>query len=116
MSTDSSDDAVLKVDGSDGSCVGLISPGAYSSAVIEADIDFPALPGNSDTIADWTSFWLTNGAAWPEDGELDAVEAEPVDGHKRHGLAWGHIRLAAFVAVNRTASLRMARCLRTAPI
>ena len=80
VSTDSSDDAVLTVDGSDGSCVGLISPGAYSSAVIEADIDFPALPGNSDTIADWTSFWLTNGAAWPEDGELDAVEAEPVDG------------------------------------
>lgn len=23
---------------------------------------------------------LTNGAAWPQDGELGAVEAEPVDG------------------------------------
>ncbi|HEY7276847.1 MAG TPA: hypothetical protein VH594_12840 [Trebonia sp.] len=80
VSTDSTGTALLTVNGSDGSCVGLISPGAYSSAVIEADIDFPALPGNPNTIADWTSFWLTNGAAWPQDGELDAVEAEPVDG------------------------------------
>jgi hypothetical protein len=59
VSTDSAGAALLTVDGSDGSCVGLISPGAYSSAVIEADIDFSVLPGSSDTIADWTSFWLT---------------------------------------------------------
>ena len=58
----------------------LVSPATYSSAVIEADIDFPALPGSSDTIANWTSFWLTDGANWPQDGELDAVEAEPVTG------------------------------------
>jgi hypothetical protein len=78
ISTDSSGDATETVNGSAGSCVALVSPQSYSSAVIEADIDFPALPGSSDTIADWTSFWLTNGAEWPQDGELDAVEAEPV--------------------------------------
>ena len=63
-----------------GSCVSLISPHGYSSAVIEADIYFPALPGRDGTIANWTGFWLTNADAWPEDGELDAVEVEPVNG------------------------------------
>jgi hypothetical protein len=86
VSTDSSGDATETVNGSDGSCVALVSPQSYSSAVIEADIDFPALPGSSGTIADWTSFWLTNGAAWPQDGELDAVEAEPVTGV--NAVAW----------------------------
>ena len=100
VSTDSAGAALLTVDGSDGSCVGLISPGAYSSAVIEADIDFPALPGSSDTIADWTSFWLTNGAAWPQDGELDAVEAEPVDGVNATAWHGGTTDIAA-VAVHR---------------
>jgi hypothetical protein len=80
VSTNASGDATLTVTGDSGSCVAAISPGAYSSAVIEADIDFPALPGSSNTIADWTSFWLTDGDAWPEDGELDAVEAQPVNG------------------------------------
>jgi hypothetical protein len=80
VSTDSSGDAVLATTGKAGSCVGLISPGAYSSAVIEAYIYFPPLPGKPDTIADWTSVWLTDQATWPVDGELDAVEAEPVTG------------------------------------
>lgn len=80
VSTDSSGDAVLATTGKAGSCVGLISPGAYSSAVIEAYIYFPPLPGKPDTIADWTSVWLTNQATWPVDGELDAVEAEPDTG------------------------------------
>jgi hypothetical protein len=80
VGTDSSGNATLSVNGQTGSCVALVSPATYSSAVIEADIDFPALPGSSDTIANWTSFWLTDGANWPQDGELDAVEAEPVTG------------------------------------
>jgi hypothetical protein len=80
VSTDSSGDAVLTTTGKAGSCVGLISPSAYSSAVIEAYIYFPPLPGKPDTIADWTSVWLTDQATWPVDGELDAVEAEPVTG------------------------------------
>jgi hypothetical protein len=80
VSTDSSGDAVLATTGGPGSCVGLVSPGSYSSAVIEAYIYFPPLPGKPNTIADWTSLWLTDQATWPVDGELDAVEAEPVTG------------------------------------
>jgi hypothetical protein len=80
VGTDASGNATLSVNGQTGSCVAAVSPRAYSSAVIEADIDFPALPGSSSTIADWTSFWLTDGNAWPQDGELDAVEAQPVNG------------------------------------
>ena len=80
VGTDGAGDATLTTSGTTGSCVAIISPGTYSSAVIEADIDFPALPGNSNTIADWTSFWMTDGSAWPQDGELDAVEAQPVNG------------------------------------
>jgi hypothetical protein len=80
VGTDADGNATLTVNGQTGSCVAAISPGSYSSAVIEADIDFPALPGSSNTIADWTSLWLTDGNAWPQDGELDAVEAQPVNG------------------------------------
>jgi hypothetical protein len=80
VSTDAAGDATLSTTGATGSCVAIISPGTYSSAVIEADIDFPGLPGSSNTIADWTSFWMTDGSAWPQDGELDAVEAQPVNG------------------------------------
>ena len=75
-----SGDATLTTTGKSGSCVALISPGSYSSVVIEAAIYFPALPGKPNTIADWTSFWLTDGATWPAGGELDAAEAEPVNG------------------------------------
>jgi len=87
--TDRSDDTVLTTTGSPGSCVGLISPQAYSSAVIEAEVYFPPLPGRPGTIADWSSFWLTNQAAWPADGELDAVEAEPATGVNAAAWHWG---------------------------
>jgi hypothetical protein len=79
VGTDSSGDATLTVNGP-GSCAALVSPDTYSSAVIEAEIDLPALPGRPGTIANWTVLRLTDDRAWPEDGELDAVEAEPVDG------------------------------------
>lgn len=80
VTTDASGDVNLSVTGQPGSCVALTSPQAFSSGVIEAEIDFPAMPGNPDTIADWSSFWMTNQAAWPTHGELDAAEVEPVDG------------------------------------
>jgi len=86
---DRSDDAVLATTGKDGSCVALISPGAYSSAVVEAYVYFPPLPGHPGTIANWTSIWLTNQAAWPADGELDAVEAEPATGVNAVAWHWG---------------------------
>jgi hypothetical protein len=70
--------ATLTTTGTAGSCVGLISPGAYSSGVIEASIYFPALAGKPGTIANWDGIW-TAGATWPNDGELDATEVEPVD-------------------------------------
>jgi hypothetical protein len=89
VSTDSSDDAVLATTGHDGSCVGLVSPGTYSSAVIEAYVYFPPLPGSSGTIANWTSLWLTNQADWPQDGELDATEAEPATGVNAVAYHWG---------------------------
>jgi hypothetical protein len=96
----SSDDAVLATTGTPGSCVAAISPGAYSSAVIEAYIYFPPLPGKPDTIADWTSFWLTDQATWPVDGELDAVEAETATGVNAVAWHWGDVRVAD-VDVNR---------------
>jgi hypothetical protein len=79
VGTDSSGDLTLTTTGKAGSCAALISPGAYSSNVIEAELDFPELPGKPGTIANWTTFWMTNGPKWPEDGELDGVEVEPVD-------------------------------------
>lgn len=86
VATDSFGDATEGTTGQTGSCVAMISPGAYPSAVIEAYINFPALPGKSSTIADWTSFWLTDQANWPANGELDAVEAEPATGV--NAVAW----------------------------
>jgi hypothetical protein len=88
VATDSSDDAVLETTGKPGSCVALISPGSYSSAVIEADIYFPPLPGKSGVIANWTSFWLS-GQNWPADGELDAVEAYPAGTTSAVTWHWG---------------------------
>jgi hypothetical protein len=79
IATDSTGAVNLTTSGKAGSCVALISPGAYSSGVIEADIDFPALPGKPGTMANWAGFWMTNGPAWPVDGELDGVEVEPVN-------------------------------------
>lgn len=78
VSTDSKGDIKLTTSGQHGSCVALHSPGGYSSGVIEARLNFPALPGKPGTIANWTGFWLS-GQTWPNDGELDAVEVEPID-------------------------------------
>jgi hypothetical protein len=89
VSNDRFGDAMVAVNGQDGSCAGLISPDAYSSAVIEAFIYFPPLPGHQGTIADWTSVWLTNQANWPTDGELDAAEAEPATGVNAVAYHWG---------------------------
>ncbi len=87
--TDPSDDAVVATTGHDGSCAGLISPQAYASAVIEAYVYFPPLPGHAGTIADWSSLWLTDQSDWPASGELDAVEAEPATGVNATAYHWG---------------------------
>jgi Glycosyl hydrolases family 16 len=89
VATDSAGDATLTTTGKPGSCVAIISPGTYSSGVVEADIDFPALPGAPRTIADWTSFWLTNQDKWPTDGEIDAVEVSPASGVNAVSYHWG---------------------------
>ena len=86
---DSSGDAVLTTSGQVGSCVAMVSPQSFSSAVIEIYAYFPPLPGRPGTIANWTSLWLTNQAAWPTDGELDAVEAEPLTGVNAAAWHWG---------------------------
>ena len=86
VATDSSGDTTLTTTGKPGSCVAIISPNTYSSDVIEARIDFPALPGKSGTIANWTALWLTDQATWPVDGELDAVESEPLTG--KNAVSW----------------------------
>jgi hypothetical protein len=91
VATDSSGEATLETTGNLGSCVAIASPAAYSSGVIEADIDFPALPSNPSTIANWTSFWLTDPqpGTWPMAGELDAVEVEPDAGVSAVTYHWG---------------------------
>jgi hypothetical protein len=98
VATDSSGDATLTTTGKPGSCAAIISPDSYSSSVIEADINFPALPGKSSTIANWTSFWLTNQATWPVDGELDAVEAAPLTGENTVSWHSGPSSSSVFVA------------------
>jgi hypothetical protein len=87
--TDPSNDAVVATTGNEGSCAGLISPQAYSSAVTEAYVYFPPLPGHANTIADWSSVWLTDQHDWPAGGELDAVEAEPATGVNATAYHWG---------------------------
>ena len=89
VSTGSGGAAALETTGKLGSCVALISPGAYSSAVVEASVDFPALPSNARTIANWTSLWMTDQAAWPTNGELDAAEVEPDTGVAAVTYHWG---------------------------
>jgi hypothetical protein len=89
VSTDSDGNATLSTTGKPNSCVGIVSPDAYSSGVIEAGIDFPALPGKPGTIANWTAFWMTNQDNWPVDGEIDAVESEPATGVNAVGYHWG---------------------------
>jgi hypothetical protein len=89
VSTDPVGNAMLTTTGKPGSCVAIISPGTYASGVIEADIDFPALPGKSGTVADWTAFWLTDQAHWPVNGEIDAVETEPLTGVNAVSYHWG---------------------------
>jgi hypothetical protein len=80
IGTDSSGNATLTTTGTSGSCAALISPGAYASNVVEADMYYPALPGQPDSIANWTGLWMTDGATWPVDGEIDATESEPING------------------------------------
>jgi hypothetical protein len=86
VATNASGDATLTTSGKSGSCAAVISPEAYSSGVIQAYVDFPALPGKSSTMANWTSFWMTDEATWPVDGELDAVEAAPLTG--KNAVSW----------------------------
>lgn len=90
----------LSTTGKSGSCVALVSTGAVSSGVIEADIDFPAVPGKPGTIADWTSVWLTNQADWPTDGEIDAVEAEPATGKNAVAYHWGSAQSPQYVSTD----------------
>lgn len=89
VAVDSSGDLTLTTNGQPGSCVGLVSTGTVSSGVIEAAIYFPPLPGKPNTIANWTSVWLTDQANWPVDGEIDAVEAEPATGKNAVAYHWG---------------------------
>jgi hypothetical protein len=98
VATDSSGDATMTTTGKPGSCAAIISPNTYSSNVIEARIDFPAIPGKSNTIANWTALWMTNQAAWPVDGELDAVETEPVTGVNAVSWHSGASSSSVFVA------------------
>jgi hypothetical protein len=80
VGTDSGGGVTLTTSAKPGSCVALISPAQYSSGVIESEMYYPAVPGKPQTIANWAGLWLTDGARWPESGELDASEIEPVDG------------------------------------
>ncbi len=98
VGTDSSGDVTLTTTGKAGSCVALISPGAYKSDVIEAELYFPALPSKPGTIANWTAFWLTDPANWPTDGELDGVEVEPVNA--TNDVTWHSGTTSAEVSVS----------------
>jgi hypothetical protein len=89
VTTDPAGDAQLDTTGKPGSCVAIASPHAYTSGVVEADIYFPALPGKPGTIANWTAFWLANQAKWTADGEIHAVESEPLTGVNAVSYRWG---------------------------
>ena len=89
VSTDSGNDVVLTTTGKPGSCVGIVSPDAYSSDVVEVDVNLPALPGNPGTIANWSGIWLTDRTNWPDNGELDAVETVPNNGESGVTWHWG---------------------------
>jgi hypothetical protein len=80
VTVSSSGAAVLSTTGAPSSCAALISPKSVASGVIEASVYFSSVPGKPKTIANWTGVWMTKGSTWPKDGELDATEAEPVDG------------------------------------
>ena len=53
VGTDSGGGVTLTTSSKPGSCVALISPSTYSSAVIEAEMYYPAVPGKPGTIANW---------------------------------------------------------------
>ncbi len=86
VGTDPSGGVTLTTSAKPGSCVALISPQTYSSDVVEADIYFPAVPGKPGTIANWSGLWLTDATHWPDAGELDATEIEPIDG--QNAVTW----------------------------
>jgi hypothetical protein len=86
VTTGSSGNLLLTTTGQSDSCAALASPGTYSSAVIQAAIDFPACPGKPGSIANWTAFWLADASSWPEAGELDGVETQPPTGE--NAVSW----------------------------
>lgn len=90
----------MSTTGKPGSCVGIVSPHTYSSAVVQAEVYFPAVPGKPRTIANWTSFWMTNQANWPMDGEIDAVEAEPATGVNAVAYHWGTAQSPDYVSTD----------------
>ena len=70
VSLNSSGYAELTTTGKAGNCTSIESPHTYPTAdgyVYEADIYFSSWEN-------WPSFWMY-GNAWPQDGEIDAVEA-----------------------------------------
>jgi hypothetical protein len=70
VSVNSSGYAELTTNGDVGNCVSIESPHEYPTVdgyVYEADIYF-------STWENWSSFWMY-GNDWPQDGEIDSVEA-----------------------------------------
>ncbi|HEY0933005.1 MAG TPA: glycoside hydrolase family 16 protein [Trebonia sp.] len=98
VATDSSGAVTLTTTRSVGSCAALISPDAYASVVLESYFYLPPLPGKPGTLANWDGIWMTDGAAWPEDGELDAVEVEPLNG--QNAVNWHSGTSAALFSIS----------------
>jgi hypothetical protein len=70
VSLNSSGYAELSTSGDEGNCVSIESPHEYPTVdgyVYEADVYF-------STWENWPAFWMY-GNDWPQDGEIDAVEA-----------------------------------------